>query len=914
MRVFSREQNLPSPLTPGVRIGPYEVLAPLGSGGMGEVWRARDTRLGRDVALKSLPEGFEHDPGRVGRLEREARLLASLHHTNVATLYGFEVLEGARCLVMECVEGPTLAERLAAGPLAFEEAVEVCRQVAAGLEAAHEQGVVHRDLKPANVKITPAGEVKVLDFGLAKIAAGDASSDLLSSPTLSQAGTAAGVILGTAPYMSPEQARGKPVDRRSDVWSFGCVLFECLTGRRAFDGETVSDVIGRILQTDPDWKALPASTPPRVRELLRRCLTRDPRSRLRDVGEARIALEDVQAGRAEPPATGALAPAAGDRGRERAWRTLAILGLMTSVGLAVLYLRTGPPAPAPSVQATIPLPPGQRVDGFGSPVLALSGDGRTLAFTARGETGLDHLYVRRLADDEATLVPGSETAEGPFFSPDGKWVAFAVGVSLVGSSPPELRKYSLDTGLTQTICALDDYFGGVWRDDGSILFVNAEPRGLYSVDAGGGTPRSVLSRFRDGPTESQKVVAWPRLLPGGREVLLDDDDGGARGRIVAADLETGALEDLGIEGFGARYLPAGYLAYGGTDGALMAVRFDARAVRVTGTPVAVAPGLAFARNLSPAFAVSRNGTLVRAVGYLQGSGREPRTVVRLRRDGTHTSVSTEADLYYGRPTALSPDGRTLALATWDQSIWLVDVSRGTRTKISRGGLTEIIGLRWAPDGSRLAISTARKGMSGYGIFATSVDGAGGLDTLVPVSPSETEGAGWSPDGHAFFYFVRDYAEGKRSSTFFRLDAGAPARALFEVAGIVNTARVSPDGRFVAFGSNTSGSPQISVYPLDGRGGGTTVTSAGGSWPVWSRDGRELYFARGGDVLAVAIDTRDGVRVGPERRLFDWNNAGAFDVGPDGSFYGLEPVPGEGVQTSLLLQTGWFSEVERLAGR
>jgi Tol biopolymer transport system component len=889
------------------------VLAPLGSGGMGEVWRARDTRLGRDVALKALPEGMEHDPGRVGRFDREARLLASLHHANVATLYGFEEVEGSRYLVLECIEGPTLAERLATGPLGAEEAIEVCRQVAAGLEAAHEQGVVHRDLKPANVKIAPTGEVKVLDFGLAKVAAGDASPDLLSSPTVSQAGTAAGVILGTAPYMSPEQARGKPVDRRSDVWSFGCVLFECLTGRRAFDGETVSDVIGRILQTDPDWKALPASTPPRVRELLRRCLTRDPRNRLRDVGEARITLEEVQAGQAGLPAA-ALVPAAGDRGRERAWMGLAVLGLMTSVGLAVLYFRTGSLPRAPSLQATIPLPPGQRVDGFGSPVLALSRDGRTLAFTARGETGLDHLYVRRLADARATLVPGSETAEGPFFSPDGKWVAFAVGVSLVGSSPPELRKYSLETGLTQTICALDDYFGGVWRDDDSILFVNAEPRGLYSVDAGGGPPRSVLPTFRDGPTERQKVVAWPMLLPGGRTVLLDDDDGGARGRSVAVDLGTGALKDLGIEGFGARYLPTGYLVYGGADGTLMAVRFDARAVRVTGTPVAVVPGLAFARNLSPAFAVSRNGTLVRAVGYLQGSGRVPQTVVRVGGDGERTGVSTEADLYYGRPIALSPDGRTLALATWDQSIWLVDVSRRTRTKISRPGLTEILGLRWAPDGSRLAISTSRKGVSGYGIFATAVDGTGGLDTLVPVSPAETEGAGWSPDGHAFFYFVRGYEAGKRSSTFLRLDADTPARALFEVAGVVNLARVSPDGRFVAFGSDLTGSLQISVYPLDGRGGGTTVTAAGGSWPVWSRAGRELFFARGGEVFAVAIDTRDGIHVGPERRLFGWDNTSAFDVGADGSFFGLEPVPGADVQTSLLIQTGWFSEVERLAGR
>jgi serine/threonine-protein kinase len=888
------------------------LVAPLGAGGMGEVWRARDARLGRDVALKSLPEDFARDPARVGRFDREARLLASLQHPNVAALHGVEEQDGARYLVLECVEGATLGERLATGPLPIDEAIEVSRQIATGVEAAHEHGVIHRDLKPGNIKITPAGEVKVLDFGLAKAAIGDASADLLSSPTLAHTGTAVGVILGTAPYMSPEQARGKVVDRRSDVWSFGCVLFECLTGRVLFAGETVSDVIGRILQTEPDWTALPVATPPRVRELLRRCLARDPKKRLRDIGEARVVLEEIQAGTPEPGTAAPAAVAAAVRpGRERFWMALAALALLTAIALAVMLVRRtkAPPPEAPSLSATIPLPSGLHLDGVGSPVLAVSRDGRTLAFVARGESGPARLYVRGLDSAEVAAVPGSDTAEGPFFSPDGRWVAFAVGVSLVGGQPPELRKYSLETRLTQTICPLEDYFGGAWRKDDSILFVGAHPGGLWTVDARGGVPRLLVERFRQAGRDGVKAMAWPELLPGERTVLLDDWNARARGSIVAVELASGEMKDLGLAGWGARYLPTGHLVYGGAGATLMAVPFDLRTLGATGAPVALASDLAFARNASPALAVSGNGTLVRAAGYLAGSRREPMRLVAGTTSGVTRVLPVDADLYSGS-VALSPDGRSLTLGTWDSAVWVIDVLRGTRVKLS-AMQTDLRSLRWSADGRSLLLAGALGGELGCGIFRRSVDGTDAIETVVPPVPAECEPAGWSADGRTLFYFVRAMGAGV---TFMRLDPGSSPRVAFEGAAGVVGARVSPNGRFLAFESDSSGDYQVYVHALESDGARVTVTRAGGRWPVWARDGRALFFSRDRKIVSVAVETAGAaIRFGAERTVLEWNATREFDVGADGTLYGIEPVPGAAIQTSLQVQTGWFAEVERLAG-
>jgi eukaryotic-like serine/threonine-protein kinase len=905
----------------GETLSHYRITSALGAGGMGEVYRATDATLGREVAIKVLPAEVAHDARRLQRFEREAHLLAALNHPNIAAIYGLEVADGRPFLALELVPGEDLAARLRRGAVPVDEALEIARQIAEALEEAHERGIVHRDLKPANVKVRPDGRVKVLDFGLARAFAADpdsdAAPDLSQSPTLPQTGTLAGVLLGTAAYMAPEQARGKAVDRRADVWAFGVVLFEMLSGRRLFEGETVSDVLAGVLKTEPDFTALPAATPPAVRALLRRCLTRDPKKRLRDIGEARVALEEEAArGPALAAATPLPAPAspagAGRTRRERAWMALLALAAAVALVLGAALVRSrgaAPPAP-PAVRATIPLPPGLRLDGVGSPVLALSRDGRALAFVAREAAGVQRLYVRRLDEAEARLVPGSETAEGPFFSPDGRWVAFAVGASLQGGVPPELRKHSLDTGLTQTVCAIEDYFGGAWTDRGSILFVGAQPRGLLEVDAGGGAPRPLVETVREGGRDAPRTVAWPELLPGGRGIVIDDWEAG-RPRIVAVDLASREVSDLGLAGWGPRYLASGHLVYGSADGKLMGVRFDPAGLRVTGAPVALAPEVAIARNNSPAFALAPNGTLVHAVGHLQGSRREPMRVVRARRGGPPTVVPADADLY-GRGIALSPDGRALALTAADESIWLVDVARGTRSRLPRPGMSAIIGLRFTPDGRRLVLAATREGTSGFGLFTVAVDRAADAEALVPPIVGELEVAGWAGEARDLVYLARRFAGG---TDLVRLPQGGEPRVVHHEQAEIASARVSPDGRHVAFDSAASGDYQVYLLPLGDAGRRVAVTSGGGRQPSWSRDGRELLFVRGREVLSVAVEaTGDGLHVGPERAVVEWDAGRVYDVSADGALYGVEPVPGAAVQTSLQVRTGWLAEVERLAGR
>ncbi len=543
--------------TVGSRIGPYEIVALLGAGGMGEVYRARDARLHRDVAIKLLPVDVADDTDRLARFEREAQLLAALSHPHIGAIYGLEESGGRKALVLELVEGGTLADRLIDGPLPIDEAVAIARQVADALEAAHELGIVHRDLKPANIALRPDGAVKILDFGLAKALdpAGSASGEFANSPTLtSPAMTRAGVVLGTAAYMSPEQARGRGVDRRADIWALGCVLYECLTARLAFHGDTVADTISQVLQSEPDWSKLPVGTPPGLRVLLHRCLTRDPRRRLRDIGEARIALEasGIAAGAVGDAAT-TIAPAP-SVGSARRWKVLAGVASAAALLMAVSWVRVArnPPSSIVPIRAAIGLPPGLHLDGYGPPSVALSRDGRTLAMIARGATGLQQLYVRGLDQGAATLVPSSESAEGPFFSPDGRWVAFAVGVSLSGGHPPELRKYSLDTRLTQRVCGLTDYFGGVWTRTDTMIFVGAQPLGLWRVPASGGTPDNVVPRFRIGGRDVQQHVAWPELLPGEGALVLTNRDGPGLGQLIVTDLQSRETASLELAGAGAR--------------------------------------------------------------------------------------------------------------------------------------------------------------------------------------------------------------------------------------------------------------------------------------------------------------------------------------------------------------------------
>jgi eukaryotic-like serine/threonine-protein kinase len=518
---------------------------------------------------------------------------------------------------------------------------------------------------------------------------------------------------------------------------------------------------------------------------------------------------------------------------------------------------------------------------------------------------------RRLDSAEAKLVPGSETAEGPFFSPDSRWVAFAVGVSSLGGGiPAELRKHSLDTGLTQTICPIEDYFGGVWREDGTIVFINLFAQPFWSVPASGGSKRPLGEQFREGGAPRRLPLLWPASLPGDRWLVAVTGERVAN-ELVAVDPSTAELEPLGILGSSPRYLATGHLAFAGLDGTLQVVPFDATARRPTGPPVAMVPGVAFARHASATYAVADDGTLVYATGYLRNSRREPMRVVRASRGGEIEVLPIEADLY-GLAFAISPDGRRLALAREDTGSWLVDLRRGTRAKIGGAQLTGQSDVAWSPDGEHLAWSAAAHDESQYSsIYTQPSDGRSDPRPLRAFA-SDLYLVGWAPDGRALV--TSRPGDDAVSFLLERVPLDGAVELLWREPGAVTAGAVSPDGRFLAFETDAGEGYQIALYSLT-SGERVGVTSAGGRRPSWSGDGRELYFRRGDSVLAVEVesDARGTPHVGRETKLFDWPAAYLWTAGPDGLFYGLEPVPGASSQKSLHLRTGWFAEVERLAG-
>jgi serine/threonine-protein kinase len=681
----------------GTRIGAYEIQALLGVGGMGEVYRARDSKLGRDVAIKILPKAFTGDPDRYARFEREARMLAALNHPNIATIHGLEETTDAgadasrpvRAIVMELVPGDTLAQRIARGPLVLAETLAIARQIADALDAAHEKGIVHRDLKPANITITPDGLVKVLDFGLAKIASGAVAVDLTAAPTISVGGTREGVVVGTAAYMSPEQARGQTVDKRTDIWAFGCVLYELLAGRRAFPGETVSDTISGILSRDPDWSQLPAETPAHVRQLLTNCLEKDPKRRLRDIGDVR--LESAAASSPATAADGLPRGLASPSARSLLWAAVALL-----IGVAgfVVGSSTRPTPGAAEVSRVFvqsPTPPVQ---------LAVSRDGRRIAYRGPGQSVLS---LRALDQFDARPVPGTEGAEQPFFSPDGNWIGFFVpdGPGDNATLRGRLMKVAVSGGPA---IALSDavLLGATWGEDDTIVLPRAadEGIGLYRIPATGGTPERVTApdtangEFRHG---------WPEFTPGGDAILFSISgqatfDGG---RIAALSLRSGDVRTVVDQGYHPRVVAGGHLAYvlGGT---LMTVPFDARTLRTSGTAVRAVESIRTQPISGVAsFGVSASGTLAYAVAE---SSR--RTLTWVERDGRSVPLAIEPDMY-AFPRLSADEGRlAVGIEREGRDVWIVDLERQTRNRITadRGNDPPPPITAWTPDGTRLDIS------------------------------------------------------------------------------------------------------------------------------------------------------------------------------------------------------------------
>ena len=825
-------------LPAGTRLGPYEILAPLGAGGMGEVYRARDSRLHRDVAIKALPEEFARDPGRLARFEREARVLASLNHPNIAAIHGLEEAGGAKFLVLECVEGENLGSRLASGRLFIEEALSICAQIARGLEAAHEAGVIHRDLKPANVMIRSDGSVKVLDFGLARpdVAGSGALQDQSRSPTLT-AGTEAGVILGTAAYMSPEQARGKPLDRRTDVFSLGCVLYECLTGRQAFRGETVSDTLAAILKSEPDWGALSPETPERVRILLRRCFEKDPARRLHDVADVRIEIEDALAQPQVAPAPAALRH--GSRRRGFLWGAAGLLAGTIATFFAERALRPSRPRDAPRapVRSALTLPPGVtlRTEPFRAS-MAFSPDGRRLVLSVRDGKG--RLHSRALDRTDIEPIPGTEAGNAPFFSPDGEWLAFF--------TPRELKKVALAGGAPLVVCSVPPVTrGGAWGPDDWIYF-GIENGGLQRVRSSGG----VVEPFTTpDPKAGERAHVWPQVLPGGSRLLVvvragRDFQEYDRSNLAVLDIASRKLRVV-LQGvsFG-RFAPPGHLIF--VRGAsVLAVAFDVRTLETSGPNFALPGDIVVADGARMPYLATETGLLAYAAGEPERARTS--TLVWVDRAGREEPLSLASGTY--KVPMLSPDGRTVALLVIEgarESIYTYDLARNVLSPLlPEAGRS--FNATWTPDSRRIFFSSFDTGWPR--LYGKSADGSGAPESISPGEVPEFASS-VSPDGRTLAYAA---VSGKIEATdiwLLGLDGKRERRAWFETPFKEYGPFFSPDGSLIAYTAEESGEkPEVYVRPFPGPGGRIKISgSDGGSEPLWSPDGSELFYRTGSEQL------------------------------------------------------------------
>ncbi len=846
-------------LSVGTRLGAYEIRAALGAGGMGEVYRARDTKLSRDVALKLLPELFASDPDRLARFQREAQLLASLNHPNIAAIYGLEETDGVRALVLELVEGPTLAERIAQGPLSIEEAAPIARQITEALEAAHARGIIHRDLKPANIKLQPDGTVKVLDFGLAK-ALEPPSADAAASrlPTLTApAMTRVGMVLGTPAYMSPEQAKGLAADKRSDIWALGCVLFEMLSGHIAFGGESTAESLAAILTREPEWGRLPAETPPSIRRLLRRCLEKDRTRRLADMADVRLEIDERESERAETrPAI---------RGTLRRGLVGAAAGalLATTLWFAGAHVFDRPPDTG-VVRATIPLPGrlGGRWSGTLGANLALSPDGRRLTFVATDAAGLRQLWLRDLDAIAARPLADTEDAISPFWSPDGRWLAFV--------AQGRLRKLDPSGGPVVTLCE-SALAGGAWNRDDIILFTQSGSESLAKVSAAGGPPAPATATD---PSEFRHV--YPFFLSDGRRFIYVSVVGADQVTVYLASLDSTERTKLPVD---ANFVHAsdGFLFFA-QERTLMAQAFDERRHALIGSAVRLAEQL----RTDPAprgsyFSVSATGMLVYQEDLAPGF-----ELVWFDRAGRPLGTLGEAADY--ADLTLSPDGRRASVSvretgSTNRDLWIFDVARGVRSRFTVDPATETHGV-WSPDGARIAFDSRRRGHRDLYLKASS--GAEDEEVLLE-DEFDKAPTTWSPDGRFLLYFKMAQA---RSIWVLPLDGERKPFPFRTTPFNEIPSGFSPDGRWLASFSTESGRWEVYVSPFPGPGARTQISTAGGYDARWSRDGKEIFYMSPDNKLMVAAVSAKGdtFEVLDVKALFELPKVGGrftYDVSPDG---------------------------------
>jgi eukaryotic-like serine/threonine-protein kinase len=900
-------------LSNGSRLGPYEILSPLGAGGMGEVYRATDTKLKRQVAIKILPTDLATDVGRLARFQREAEVLASLNHPHIAAIYGFEESGGVSALVMELVEGPTLADRIAQGPIAIEEALPIARQIADALEAAHERGIVHRDLKPANIKVRDDGTVKVLDFGLAKAVDHTSESsdfsrtvEVANSPTIaSPAMSQVGVILGTAAYMSPEQARGRPVDKRTDVWAFGAVFYEMLSGTRAFEGEDITELMAAVVKSSPNWTLLPANVPPPVITLIQRCLEKDRKTRIGDIAVARFLLSGDTTTTAPSTMAAAISPSS----RSSWLPTLPWIAAALIAGAAIGWMLPSRSSGAPEV---VNLQTDVRPANFVTPstnagvrpsrtAIALSPDGRRLIFAGTRD-GAGQLYARNLDQSDSTPLDGTDGAIAPFVSPDGAWIGFA--------AKSKLQKVPAAGGPATAICDLaGPIWGASWADDGNIYFAVRD--GIFKVKSGGGTPEAVT---KSDLTKGDRLLL-PNALPGSKALLITSPP-----NLLLFRLDGGQQRIIVEGGSDGRYVPSGHIVFM-KAGTLMAVPFTLGSLQVTGPAAAIVEGVMHGVNagnsgdetLAGQFAISSSGTLLYASGGINPS--RTTTLVWVDRKGVSQEFAPARPFLFPR---LSPDGRKVAVVvraetSRDGDLWMYDAERGTPTRLTFDGAGSAV---WSPDSKRLVFS------AGGGLHLINADGSSKPQPISKAEFNQTP-ASWSPGADTIAFMQRPTLNTYGLWVLPMRGGTAGASAMFlESRFVITYPTFSPDGRWMTFVSTESGGAEVYVqgYPTGEK---TRISTEGGFEPIWTGNGKEILFRSGQGgrrFFSAEVRSLSPLQVDRPRLLFEakptefdsTTPVRSWDATADGQRFLLakNPESTDRPVTSLHVVLNWIEELKR----